>query len=70
MLFLYTDGIPSTYKEDGSIIGFDESLLEIFRKSRRETLRETINAVINEVEFNRGEKKQEDDILLLGFYCK
>ncbi|HPR39271.1 MAG TPA: SpoIIE family protein phosphatase, partial [Spirochaetota bacterium] len=69
MLFLYTDGIPSTYKEDGSIIGFDESLLEIFRKSRRETLRETINAVINEVEFNRGEKKQEDDILLLGFYC-
>ncbi len=70
MLFLYTDGIPSTYREDGSIIGFDEPLLDIFRKSRRENLRETINAVINEVEIYRGEKKQEDDILLLGFYCK
>jgi PAS domain S-box-containing protein len=70
MLFLYTDGIPSTYREDGSIIGFDEPLLEIFRKSRRETLLETMNAVINEVELYRGEKKQEDDILLLGFYCK
>lgn len=70
MLFLYTDGIPSTCGEDGSIIGFDESLLNIFSRSRRKTLKETINAVINEVIFYRGKNRQEDDILLLGFYCK
>jgi len=70
MLFIYTDGIPATVGDDGTIIGFDEPLLEIFRRSRRDTLKETVNSVINEVIIYRGEKKQEDDILLLGFYCK
>lgn len=70
MLFLYTDGIPSTRGEDVSIIGFDEQLLEIFRRSRRDTIRETVNTVIDEVILYRGERKQEDDILLLGFHCK
>jgi sigma-B regulation protein RsbU (phosphoserine phosphatase) len=70
MLFIYTDGIPSTRGADSGIIGFDESLLELFRRSRRDSIKETVNSVINEVILYRGEKLQEDDILLLGFYCK
>jgi len=70
MLFIYTDGIPSTRSNDNKIIGFDESLLELFRRSRKDTIKETVNSVINEVMLYRGEMIQEDDILLLGFYCK
>ncbi|HOP61798.1 MAG TPA: SpoIIE family protein phosphatase [Spirochaetota bacterium] len=68
MLFLYTDGIPSTSDINGSIIGFDDSLLELFKRARKKTLKETVKSVIDEVILFRGENRQEDDILLLGFY--
>ncbi len=70
MLFLYTDGIPTTCGENGTILGFDESLLEIFRRSKRNTLKNTIQCFIDEIIQFRGGNSQEDDILLLGFYLK
>lgn len=70
MLFLYTDGIPTTTGEGGAILGFDESLLEVFRRSKRGTLKETVKSFIDEVIHFRGSSRQEDDILLLGFYLK
>lgn len=68
MLFLYTDGIPETQNSSEIIIGYDESLLKFFAEGRRETLEETLDAVIAQIIEFRGDVKQEDDILLLGFY--
>ncbi|PKL16825.1 MAG: hypothetical protein CVV49_14160 [Spirochaetae bacterium HGW-Spirochaetae-5] len=70
MLFFYTDGIPETHNSADSIIGFDGSLLEFFSKGRRDTLEDTMDAIISQVIDFRGEIKQEDDILLLGFIAK
>jgi PAS domain S-box-containing protein len=67
MLFLYTDGIPETHNPADLIIGFDKSLLDFFSEGRRDTLEETMDAIIDQVISFRGDMKQEDDILLLGF---
>ncbi len=67
MLFLYTDGIPETHNSSDTIIGFDESLLKFFSSGKRETLDETMDAIIKQLIDFRGDVKQEDDILLLGF---
>ena len=69
MLFLYTDGIPETHNQTDAIIGYDESFLKFFRCCRRDTLEETMDAVIKQVIDFRGDAKQEDDILLLGFHA-
>lgn len=67
MLFLYTDGIPETHNTADEIIGFDQSLLDFFAGCRKETLEETMDTLINKIIDFRGDVKQEDDILLLGF---
>jgi len=69
MLFLYTDGIPETQNLTEKIIGYDESLLKFFKCCRRDTLEETMDEVIKQVIDFRGDAKQEDDILLLGFHA-
>jgi len=69
MLFFYTDGIPETHNSSDKIIGYDETLLKLFSECRRETLKETIDAIIKQVIDFRGDTKQEDDILLLGFHA-
>lgn len=66
-LFLYTDGIPEARDRENEIIGFEDSLLDLFARSRRSTLDGTMDAVIREVESHRGGLPPDDDILLLGF---
>lgn len=68
MLFLYTDGISETFNSSEVMIGYDETLLEFFADTRKETLEETLDAIIEKIVEYRGEIKQEDDILLLGFH--
>jgi PAS domain S-box-containing protein len=70
MLFLYTDGIPETQNQADSIIGFDKSLLVFFSEGRRDTLEETMDAIIKQLIDFRGDVKQKDDILLLGFLAR
>jgi PAS domain S-box-containing protein len=69
MLFFYTDGIPETQNSSEKIIGYDETLLKLFSECRRETLKETMDAIVKQVINVRGDTKQEDDILLLGFHA-
>lgn len=68
MLFFYTDGIPETRNLDEELIGYNESLLNLFLDARRETLERTLDEIIKHVIIFRGNAKQEDDILLLGFH--
>ncbi|HNX23134.1 MAG TPA: PAS domain S-box protein [Spirochaetota bacterium] len=68
MLLFYTDGIPETHNSSDNIIGYDAALLEFFLKGKRDTLEETMDAIIKQIIDFRGETNQEDDILLLGFH--
>ena len=69
MLFFYTDGIPETRNPSGTIIGYNESLLQLFQDSREEKLSRTLDNIINKIINFRDDIKQEDDILLLGFHA-
>jgi len=69
MLFFYTDGIPETHNSSDIIIGYDESLLNFFAHGKRDTLKKTIDAIIEQIIEFRGDINQEDDILLLGFHA-
>lgn len=69
MLFFYTDGIPETHNSAGKIIGYNDSLLQIFQESREEKLDATMDNIIKKIINFRGDIKQEDDILLLGFHA-
>jgi PAS domain S-box-containing protein len=69
MLFFYTDGIPETHDSTGKIIGYRETLLNLFMESRDEKLNNTMDNIIKKIINFRGDIKQEDDILLLGFHA-
>ena len=69
MMFLYTDGIPETHNSSDAIIGYETSLLQVFADSRKEKLNETMSLILEKIINFRGEVKQEDDILLLGFHA-
>ncbi len=66
-VFFYTDGIPETENECKEMIGFEGDLLELFRRSKRATLGETLDEVIEAVNRFRGTARIDDDIVLLGF---
>jgi len=66
-LFLYTDGIPEARNGESRMISMEMNLLDVFARSRRGTLEETMDAVMREIESYRGDRPPDDDILLLGF---
>lgn len=66
-LYLYTDGIPETINEKKEMIGFDEGILGLFDRSRRESLPETLDSVMEEIHRFRGSRPLQDDITLIGF---
>ncbi len=66
-LFMMTDGIIEVENEQKEIIGFDEKLLDLFRRCYREKLNETLDAVIAGVDMFRGGNPVDDDIVLMGF---
>lgn len=69
-VFLMTDGIPEVENEEKEIIGFDDGLIALFKRSHREGLKETLDAVIEEVKHFGQEPKIDDDIILMGFEVK
>ncbi len=66
-LFLYTDGIPETENRKKEIIGFDGNLLDLFGRSQRSDIGETLDAILGEVTAFRGDAPLLDDISLIGF---
>jgi sigma-B regulation protein RsbU (phosphoserine phosphatase) len=65
-IYLYTDGIPEAENETRQIIGFEESLLDIFRRAHRPGLGETLDAVLTEVRQFIGNTPIDDDIVIIG----
>ena len=66
-LFLYTDGIPETENAEKRMVGFDEYLLPLFNRARREGLADSLSAVIQGLDEFRAEAAATDDITLIGF---
>ncbi len=65
-LFLYTDGIPETSNPMHEMIGFEDTLLELFKKSKQLTLGENLDNIISQVSLFRSGTKITDDMLILG----
>ncbi len=66
-VFLYTDGIAETVNERKEMIGFDSGLLSLFDASRQDTLPETLDAIMENLNKFRGPCPFQDDITLIGF---
>jgi PAS domain S-box-containing protein len=65
-LFLYTDGIPETTDSGHRMIGYDEGLSELINRSRRESLSETLDAILEQLGSFRGAAPISDDVLIIG----
>ena len=66
-LLLLTDGIPETINENKMMIGFERGLIDLIARSRRDSLGETLDAVIEETARYRNNIPQGDDITIIGF---
>ena len=66
-LFLYTDGIPETSNMRREMIGFENELLELFRKSHQFNLSENLDNIVNQVNHFRDGAMLTDDMLIMGF---
>lgn len=66
-IFIYTDGIPETRNAHNKIIGFSDDLLNLFVRSDKGKLGDTLNAIIEELTLFQGHSKAEDDITIIGF---
>jgi serine phosphatase RsbU (regulator of sigma subunit) len=64
-IFLYTDGLPETRSDDNSIYGF-ANVPYLIKKSHRNSLSETLDAVLDELNNFKGSAEIEDDIVLIG----
>jgi PAS domain S-box-containing protein len=65
-LFLYTDGIPETSNPRRDMIGFEDGLLALFKKSHQFALGDNLDNVIKQVGRFRGGASINDDMLLIG----
>jgi len=66
-IFMMTDGIPEAENESHEIIGFEEGLTGLFQRSFRNSLHDTLDTVIKELDTFRGSIPPDDDIILMGF---
>jgi len=66
-IFMYTDGIPETINDRKEMIGFAEGLLDLFDRARRNSLEETLDAVMEALDRFRQSRPYQDDITLIGF---
>jgi PAS domain S-box-containing protein len=65
-IFLFTDGITETENSRKEMIGFEEGLVDIFRKASRPDLPATLDGIIDEINLFRGEVPINDDIVIIG----
>jgi sigma-B regulation protein RsbU (phosphoserine phosphatase) len=69
-IYLFTDGIPESENAKKQMIGFEKGIIDLFRKSFKNDLDETLDRVLEEVKNYTGGKPYEDDIVLMGFEIK
>lgn len=65
--FVLTDGIPEAMNKNNEMIGFEDGLLGLFRRCRRDSVAAVLDAMIDETARFRGDASQQDDITLIGF---
>lgn len=69
-IYIFTDGIPEAQNGDNNIIGFDDDLLELFKKSHNADPEVTLDNIISEIRTFAKGASLEDDIVLIGFEAK
>lgn len=69
-VFFFTDGIPEAMNGKREQIGFEKGLETIFKKTRRDALSDTLDAILDEVSRFRGMKAPNDDITIVGFEAR
>lgn len=69
-LFLYTDGVAETEDPAGVMMGYHERLQELFASCRRDTLGESLDAVLRALRDYRGGRTAADDVTLIGFEAR
>ncbi len=66
-LYLYTDGLPEAANINGGLLGF-EALPEIIKETNSESLKKTLDLIIEKAnEFKGITLPFQDDIILIGF---
>jgi len=65
-IFLFTDGITEIENDKKEMIGYDDGLVEIFRRSCDGNLPSALDRVIGELHGFRGNAPVNDDIVLIG----
>lgn len=66
-LFLYTDGIPETANRQKDMIGYDDTLLDLFKTTGNESLGEKLDSIMKRVGDFRDGADMTDDTLIIGF---
>ncbi|MDY6970600.1 MAG: PP2C family protein-serine/threonine phosphatase [Spirochaetota bacterium] len=66
-LFLFTDGIPEADNGKREMIGYDENLINLFIKSNKPDISETLDAIMEEINKCSIGKSNMDDITIIGF---
>lgn len=69
-VYVYTDGIPEAENGNRQIIGFDDGLIDLFRKAHHPDLGETLDGVMREVKRFTGDTPIDDDVVLIGIEVK
>jgi len=64
-IFLYTDGFPETRNEKGEKIGYG-AVPSVIGNSSRDTIDETLDAVMRELDRFRGGEPFNDDVVIMG----
>jgi len=66
-VFLYTDGIPETVNNNKEMLGFEEGLLALFDVSRRDSIHNSLDAIMEGLNRFKESRAFQDDITLIGF---
>jgi len=65
-LFLYTDGIPEASNSNREMIGFEEQLLTLIKKSQQPELDKSLDNIIDNINNFRMETPLSDDLFIIG----
>jgi serine phosphatase RsbU (regulator of sigma subunit) len=65
-VFLYTDGLPESSNAAGSAVGFDEKLADFIKAGSAPTIKDTIDAVVEQIRKFSGSRPMSDDLLIIG----
>lgn len=64
-IFLYSDGIPETIARKSDFSGYNQ-LTAIVEKASKDSVRETLDSILSEVERIKGDEPFVDDIVILA----